>query len=295
MPIIIKDYTWTQTNKMIHIRVPLSPGFREKVDIFTTYSYVKAFFSPFIFEVFLLHEIDPEKSKGLVENDQIVLDLCKKEEIEWETLEKELTKPEKMKLKQEALAKCQEEAQQKAEDKRNKKTQLDRFTVSQAMEIDTKQHALMDSRREAERNKAMDALEEWRKKTVDNEINKDTPIVIPKNNGSGVTITELPSSDEEIDDKKQVITDISKKVAAKSITPPIRRPVKTPIKSEYVEKKKEELAKRVLPRMRETAELEIKHTPRTFPTPSRESTAQEEQAWLKNITLARRATGEILY
>uniref|UniRef100_A0A2A4JKU1 Dynein axonemal assembly factor 4 n=1 Tax=Heliothis virescens TaxID=7102 RepID=A0A2A4JKU1_HELVI len=292
MPIIVKDYTWSQTNTKIHIRVPLNPVSHEKVDLFPTDKYIKANFSPFLFEVFLLHDVDIKKSKCLVKEDLIILDLVKNEEIEWECLEKELTKADKMKIRQEVIAKCQEQAQQESEDRKIKKSQLDRYTVQQAMEIDNQQHALMDSRRDSERKKAMDNLEDWRVGKVQN--NNNRICAPPPQEQNGVQITELPPSDDEEEeiDKNKVVEE-KKEVTPSTVTvnKSIRKPAKTPVKSEYVEKKKQENAKRVLPRLRETMSLEVKHTPRTFPTPSRESTADEEAAWLKNITLARRATG----
>ncbi|XP_053606655.1 dynein axonemal assembly factor 4-like [Plodia interpunctella] len=277
MPILVKDYTWTQTMDSLHIRIPISPVFKEKVDIFTFDSYVKIHFSPFLFEVFLLHDVDNDKSKCLVKDDIIILDLIKIDSCNWDTLEKDITKPDKMKIRQEILEKSQAKAQQAAEDKKVRKSQLDRFTVQKAMDIDSKQHELMESRRDDQRKQAMDSLENWRV----NSVNQNGIEGVTKES-SGVKIVELPPSDDE-EDKKGIAKTPAKKVTTK--------PVKKPVRSEYVDKKKEEVAKRVLPKLREAGELIITHTPRTFPTPSRESTAQEEETWLKNVTLARRATG----
>lgn len=316
MPILVQDYTWKQTDDTIHIRIPIKAVKREKVDLFTADSYIKAHFSPFIFEVFLLQDVDNEKSKCIVSDDLITLDLCKIEAIHWECLEKELTKPEKMKLRQDILDKSVETAQQQKEDKRIKNTQLNRFTVQQAMEIDTIQHNLMDSRKTEEATNAMNALEEWRvmsddAKKEDNCYNREVKLYHGnEHKTSGVKIVELQDDDLriaelEVNDSGSCAkitelnssecykidpTEIPTKPAKK--TKKAKQPGKVPIKSEYVDKKKEELAKRVLPRLREAGQLEITHTPRTFPTPSRESYADEEQAWLKNITLARRATGK---
>lgn len=290
MPILVNDYTWKQSNNMINIWIPVNSNvYHETVDIFTTDSYIKVNFSPFLFEIFLLHDIDSKKSKGIIKDDQIVLDLVKKEEINWECLEKDLTKAEKLKLKQEILEKCQEEAKQESEDKRVKKTQLERFTVQQAMEIDSKHHELMESRKNDERNKAMSALEEWRVKTIENGNCKQKPIISESSGRKGCTIVELTSSEDETEKTNQKEI----KPPTKPKRPPPKKPVKTPVKSEYVESKKKEVAKRVLPKLRESGSLEITHTARTFPTPSRESSAAEEEAWLKNVTLARRATGVV--
>ncbi|XP_061714650.1 dynein axonemal assembly factor 4-like isoform X2 [Cydia pomonella] len=289
MPIIVKEFTWKQTPTALNITIPLSQGKKEKVDLFATDSYIKAHYSPFLFEVFLLHDVNIDKSKCLVKEDFIILDLVKREEQEWEQLEKELTKAEKLKLRQEILEKCQEKAKEEFEQKRIKKSEMDRFTVQKAMEIDSRHHEIMDKRRDEQRKIAMDALEEWR-------VNTD---------GKGVKIVELPDDKEngvvieEVTDEKPT-PKVEKKVEPEEVkmkkvlppaTPHPRKSVKTPVKSEYVDKKRAEAAKRVLPALRNQGSLEIHHTPRVFPTPSRESARAEEDAWLKNVTLARRATG----
>ncbi|KAJ0178095.1 hypothetical protein K1T71_005918 [Dendrolimus kikuchii] len=292
MPVLVQDFIWTQTPKTVNIKIPLNSANHEKVDIFTTDSYVKVHFKPYLFEAFLLYDVDSKKSHCLIKDDLIVLDLNKKEDIHWESLEKLLDKEEKMRVRQDILVKCQEEAKQNSEDRRIRKTQLDRFTVQQAMEIDTKQHALMDARRNDERSKVMQALEEWKSNTTEIES------YIPGNKDSNVVIVEV---ENDILNGKEVKT-IEETKEAVSPRDRLQTPKKTPkslnnmsskkpVKSEYVDKKKEEVAKRVLPRLRETSQLEVKHTPRTFPTPSRESTAEEERVWLKNVTMARRATG----
>lgn len=306
MPILVKDFTWTQTAKTVHIRIPQRDVSRDKVDLFTTDCYIKVHFKPFLFEVFLLHDVDNERSTCIIKDDLITLDLCKRDDIEWECLEKDLTKPEKMNLRKEIHDKCQEEAKQTFEDKKVKQSNLDRFTVHQAMEIDSTQHELMDSRKNAETKKAMDALEEWRMNPNKGKINLNRDIEF-KEKRSGVTITELPDDDPKDEDKGAKIIELTSGDESKKKEPllmqpptnpikkqskkPVRKPVKTPVRSEFVDKMKEEVAKRVLPKLRETAVLEITHTPRTLPTPSRESKVDEENAWLKNITLARRATG----
>lgn len=163
MPILVKDFTWSQTSEKLQIRIPLNPVVRENVDLFTSDCYIKAHFTPFLFEVFLLHEINNNTSKCTVKDDLIVLDLIKNQELHWECLEKSLTKEEKMKIRQNEIEKSQETAKKEAEQRVIKKSQLDRFTVQQAMDIDNKQHILMDSRRDAHRKKAMGDLEQWKK------------------------------------------------------------------------------------------------------------------------------------
>ncbi|CAG9561461.1 unnamed protein product [Danaus chrysippus] len=285
MPILVKDYTWIQTPTNISIRVPLDPVYREKVDMFTADCYIKAHFSPYLLELFLLHDVNMEKSKCVVNNNMISMDLVKREEIDWENLEKNISKEEKKAIRQRVLEESQEKAKKEKEEKSIKKTELDRFTVQRAMDIDSKQHELMDSRRDEERQKAMSELEKWKERSYqENDFYNHNMCV--SNKKSGVKIVELPDSDTE---SKEKAKDVAPRSSKHQLTP--KSPAKTVVKSEYVDKKKQETATRVLPRLRQMMQLEITHTKRTFPTPSRESTAQEEEAWLKNITLARRATG----
>lgn len=280
MPILVKDYLWTQSEKSINIRVPLKDVSHEKVDIFSTDSYIKAHFQPFLFEAYLLYDVDINKSRCVVKEDIVVFDLTKREEQHWLTLEKELSKPEKMEIKQKILEKCQEEAKQASEDKRIKKSHLDRFTVQEAMELDSKQHNIMDSRRDAETHKAMNDLEEWRQLKGNNKPYKPAKIV------------ELSDESAETGIKQDFNNE--SKLKTIQVKPKSRKKVfKQVVTSEFVERKKEESTKKVIPKMRELGLLEITHTPRTFPTPTRESAAQEEEQWLKNITLARRATGKV--
>ncbi|XP_072947168.1 dynein axonemal assembly factor 4-like [Epargyreus clarus] len=292
MPILIKDFTWSQTPEKLHIRIPVNPVFRENVDLFTSDCYIKANFTPFLFEVFLLHEINNDTSKCTITDDLIVLDLIKKQELDWKSLEKSLTKEEKMKIRQKIIEQSQEKAKKEAEERVIKKSQLDRFTVQQAMDIDNKQHILIDSRRDAHRKKAMGDLEQWRQ-SVTKPSREVTLKTEEKDFQKGVKITELPPSDDEIDknSKERDETQAKKDIAPTNKINEVTHPTVKLVKSQYVEKKKREAAKRVLPKLRESSVLEIKHTPRTFPTPSRESKAEEEEAWLKNITFARRATG----
>ncbi|KPI97182.1 Dyslexia susceptibility 1 candidate gene 1 protein-like [Papilio xuthus] len=295
MPILVKDFTWTQSPTNLQIKIPSKSMNKNNIDVFTTDSYIKIHFNPFLFEIFLLHDVDNERSKCIVQEESIVLELIKKKENDWECLEKCLTKEEKKELRQKILEKCQDEAKEKTEQKSLKKSEMDRFTVQKAMEIDSQQHALMDSRRDAERNKAMNELQQWNDSlkplnpniNASKHINSNWSYNIKKNENS-VKIVELPSSDDEKNENKTKKQTTQKKPA---VNKTLASNISKPVRSEYVEKMKKETANRVLPKLRETGEVVITHTPRTFPTPSRESAAQEEEAWLKNITQARRAIG----
>ncbi|XP_041986888.1 dynein axonemal assembly factor 4-like [Aricia agestis] len=281
MPILVKDFTWTQTLKSVHIRIPIDPVYKENIDLFTTDSYVKAHFSPFLFEIFLFDEVDNKNCKCIIHDKEIVLNLIKKEEYEWSQLEKILSKEEKKELRQKNLNASQDDAKKESEEKFIKKNELNRFAVQKAMDIDSKQHLLMDKRRDEERRQAMDNLENWRLKTENR-----TEIISATS--SGVKIKELNSSDDEDKNESKQETNLEqpKPEASKNL-----KPARKLITSSYVDKKKEEMARRVLPQLRQTQSLEITHTPRSFPTPSRESAAEEEETWLRNITMARRATG----
>lgn len=48
MPIIIKDYTWEQSESSIYVTIPLKGVTIRKVDLFSTPSYFKVRFNLFI-------------------------------------------------------------------------------------------------------------------------------------------------------------------------------------------------------------------------------------------------------
>lgn len=46
MPLLVKDYSWRQTENVVVIRVPLKGVHYRKVDIFSSDNYIKVYWIP---------------------------------------------------------------------------------------------------------------------------------------------------------------------------------------------------------------------------------------------------------
>ncbi|XP_044736935.1 dynein axonemal assembly factor 4-like [Chrysoperla carnea] len=256
MVISIKDYTWRQTDHNIIIRIPIKKGItNSKIDIFTSEKYIKAFFNPFIFEVFLLHSINESASSCTFTDDEIIFELEKLEEQTWETLENtNINKEGKMLIKQQVIEETQKLLQSKQETKIKLKSELSRVAVRKQMALDSERIENIKQCKDTIKSAVMAELDEWKeeKKQLNYDVlNEEDEEVIPKN---------LKVSKKEISKKLE----IPKKSEA--------LPVPT-----------------LLPR--KTSTIDITFSERVFPTPKRESQDAEEQEWLRKQTEARRIAG----
>jgi dyslexia susceptibility 1 candidate gene 1 protein len=66
MPILIKDFTWHQTQNKISINLPLRGVKRSpNIDTFITEEYLKVSYPPYLFEAILPHKIEVDSSHGV--------------------------------------------------------------------------------------------------------------------------------------------------------------------------------------------------------------------------------------
>lgn len=234
MPIVIKDFTWNQTESTLTITVPLKGVHQSKTDIFTSPKYIKASYEKYFFEVFLRHPIVPEQSKAIFTSDAIQFELSKVEQQLWDELEVSLSKQDKQELKMKIIQEEHERIQNKTKKLAEKNSELKRTAVREQICLDTKQRQLIDDIKKKEKERALGDVDKWKNSLVSKKITKT-----------------IPRPERTI--KKQTVT-----------------PVPLP---------------------RSTATLQVDFTPREFPTPSRESQAEEEEEWLRKQAAARRSVG----
>lgn len=282
MPIEIKDFTWKQSNDSISICVPLRGIHYSHVDIQASNIFIKLHFPPFIFEVFLRHDIDDSTLKCYYTDKEAYIEATKVEHGDWDKLEADIDKKEKMALKQKIIEGIQVKTRKALDDQIKLKTQHGKFAVSEAIAMDTKRRSEIDAKRDLERNNAMNDLENWRQSKA---ICSDSHIAqLPMNpnlsKGRGVHIRELNDEEDVEGDKK--ITFSKNSLVIKQAEPK---------KSNFYKKVISDIETRSVPEPRQTSTLGVSFTERIFPTPCRESSAHDEEVWLKNITEARRATG----
>lgn len=134
--LIIKDFTWTQSDDEILIQLPLKSA-TNQVDILTHESFVKFHAAPFYFEAFLLHPIVEDESRCQLTKDEAIFHLKKAEPIEWATLERDFhDKVEKAQAKSEILEKIQEKSKEMTKQKLELKEQIKRLEVENSIAKD---------------------------------------------------------------------------------------------------------------------------------------------------------------
>lgn len=260
MPIVIKDYCWKQTIKHVIISIPLKNGNRNDVDFLTYKLYIKASYPPYFFELFLAKPIDSSRSTCFIRNDEIIFELSKSEPEVWDELEARVNKEDKIELKKKFLEDIQKESQEREQSNVNKKAELKREAVREQIRIDTvRRNTIDDIKKEDTRNALID-LKLW------------------KNNDSSVDsckyVIKQPTIEEAPEIKKQIIKKCITAVIPTSET------------SKFVS-----IPDKIIPLPRKCQTVNVSFTDRIFPTPSRESKAEEEQEWLAKQAAARRFVG----
>ncbi|XP_014248206.1 dynein assembly factor 4, axonemal [Cimex lectularius] len=254
MPIIIKDFTWRQTEDYVIVRVPLHNVLTHKVDLFTSDTYIKVHFPPFLFEACLYDFINEEQSKCTLVKGEAVFELLKTEKNEWPALTKDVSKREVIRIKEEAI----ERAHKKCEERKKNMTKLKN-----------------ERRRECVK-KQMDLSAESRKQ-VEN-VKKENKIA---------AVTDVMAWKEKETDDDKILLPLWKKMTSK--LGPVKGQTK-PNQSINLPAKSQKPTSEVPP-PRAFGKISCDFTYRAFPTPCRESKMNEEEEWLKQQAAARRATG----
>ncbi len=85
MPILIKNYTWTQSLSKIYIEIPVKKSWAHP-DLVLTEEYLKINSSPYFLEIFLSDKIDVEKSLIQKGDNVLKFELCKQTRQDWPNL-----------------------------------------------------------------------------------------------------------------------------------------------------------------------------------------------------------------
>lgn len=266
MPILIKDFTWTQTDSHIRITVPLknARARAHQVDVFIQPAFVKINAPPHIFEAYLEHDIAADDCSAyatdlgttrLLEH-EIRLQLRKAETgLQWQALCRPVGSAETVEHKRRIVAAAHELAA--AEDTRRHERRVAARSADIQQEID----------REGRIRAQVEALN---RAAVSLELQAVNEMKAPP--PPPLTLTRA------IEPPKTKVEKEQKPVAAPPTTPPFRPKPQPP-------------AEPVIPAVRQAATIDCEFSARRFPTPQRESLAAQEQEWLQRQDEARRAIG----
>ena len=152
-----KNYDWNETNTGVTIIFPLLYKIdKKKFDYTITDSYIKLNLyqmKQFHF-IDLMGEIDVESSKIVFEENKIIFNLTKKENILWKKLESNLTKDELKERRKKANERLEEIIKQKRELAENKKKEFEKFVVDQSIKIDDNRREEIRTKKEEEKTAA---------------------------------------------------------------------------------------------------------------------------------------------
>uniref|UniRef100_A0A0A9ZCE5 CS domain-containing protein n=2 Tax=Lygus hesperus TaxID=30085 RepID=A0A0A9ZCE5_LYGHE len=276
MPLIVNDYTWSQTDSLVIVKVPLHKKLPRDVDLFTSSKYIKAHFPPYLFEAALSEEIVEENSKCVLRDGHILFLLAKRENMTWASLTKELTKQELIRLKEEAIAETHNKFEKMSNEKAIQKSQRQSACVSKHLALEGEAKAEIQRKKETLKTNALTDFMEWKKTETD-----DSSTLLPLWKKLQAKPSEMQSDEEHPKDDHLIFDDES--IKTKKETQNINKKLKPPPKTE----------KPLPPNapIRVFVNIKCDFTHRSFPTPMRESKFTEEEEWLSKQAEARRKTG----
>lgn len=175
MPILIKDYSWTQTDDDVIIRVPLKGAITSKVDFFIQENFVKISYPPFYFEVFLSHKIDEKESRCKILEVEIKIILKKIEIIQWEKLERDFEKTDTVKMKEEIIKNAQITTEIERKEKIILKDEIKKEEIRKEIGRETEIREGIETINKMACLNEMTGVSDQFKKPVINKIQKDTP------------------------------------------------------------------------------------------------------------------------
>ena len=252
MPISVTDYTWKESELDLTIAVPLKGVKGSKADIFSTNQYIKVNYPPYLFEVHLYALVLEEKCTAKVGNGVIEFVLIKEEPGLWGQLNSNESKDKSVMV----------EKRQEAID----------HVQKIAAEI-ASQKAKKKKEEETFAIKQQMKLEEKERERIE-----------------GIKQNERDKAERELEAWKE---EKKKKTVKIQPHPPKPQPQSTKNASNtkdgiWKSDKKCQSA----PPPRKSGSIQVRFTPRVFPTAARESKALEEEEWLARQAAARRITSD---
>ncbi|KAK0155994.1 Dynein assembly factor 4, axonemal [Merluccius polli] len=260
MPLIVKDYSWTQTESTVYLHVPLKGAKAEHVDILSTDEYLKVHFPPFLLEVFLLEAVDEARSSAKLGNGVALITLPKRIHRPWDNLVLSINDKQTMKaIRERALQAHMENTAVGRREKAVKKQQEKKYSLETMMKVlEQEERELIQKMKDEEREKATAEMEGWKIRHKVQTAVEEPPL-------------KLTNGD--------TVKTIHQATRGCSVKP-------GPTTSSRAGSRKEQVD---LPAPRSSGKIQIKFTPRAFPTALRESRVPEEEEWLRKQAEARRA------
>lgn len=252
MPILIKDFEWNQSDSKITIRLPLKGAKSSNVSVLTSDEYCKVAYPPFYFECWLNDKIDDDKSLVSINNGIVSLELFKVEDKRWTSLyhDNYENKDLMRQIREAALEYTRDKENRRVKEKTELIAANKKIALQEQMKLEQEDKERIQSIKESEKKKTTEEIEQFKK--LHQQI-LSNEIKVPQ-------IEEI---------REEILPQNSTKFIYNNAE----------IKEEKV---------KIHPEPRASSKIQIKFTPRVFPTPSRESTDNAEKEWLQKQLEARK-------
>uniref|UniRef100_H2YFR5 Dynein axonemal assembly factor 4 n=1 Tax=Ciona savignyi TaxID=51511 RepID=H2YFR5_CIOSA len=272
MPIIVKDYKWSETKEQLYITVPLKGAKASNVDLLCTPEFVKASYPPFLFEAVLYAPVNDEKSSAKIRDGCVFFTLVKETPEIWgEILTSQANdKAFWFKKKQEAIAYDEERIKNSTVERSGIKEENKKFALKQMMQLEEQGRSKIELEKETERVNAADEMNKWKEQKRREAENEKIKLLKEYENKMKLEAAKPAAIiDDSPADEKSRVENVKTNGEGKSAVVGKKR-----VESKFGPRKAGKIA--------------VNFTPRVFPTPQRESKAQEEDEWLQKQADARK-------
>jgi tetratricopeptide (TPR) repeat protein len=171
-----KNYDWNETNISVTITFPLLYKIdKKKFDYTITDSYIKLNLyqmKQFHF-IDLMNEVDTDSSQIILEENKIIFNLVKKENVLWKKLESNLPKEELKERRKKADERLEEKIKKKRELAENKKKEFEKFVVDKSIKIDDEFREELRNKKQEEKINAEKDLYKFVDKIDNNKIEEE--------------------------------------------------------------------------------------------------------------------------
>ncbi|ETV68536.1 hypothetical protein H257_15525 [Aphanomyces astaci] len=285
------QFTWEEDVSSIALRVPLKGASRKDVDIYVADLVVKVNFKPYVLLVDLHAAVEPENTTVTITNGVVVLVAQKHERRVWKQLGFDGTKADCLARRKASMARKEAYEQKLSEARKDLKYRNEKQTLRDQMSLDELERQRLDDLKATEKQREEDAMyrtfrdlqhppsTQSTKRRSSTPIAVEPPILEMTPEGEfdiprrSIVVPSPPPREEEQDWGTSSDTESDDYSNNNS---PI---LETPIENGDDDGEDEDVTQWPPPRQQVTASR-IVFTPRVFPTPSRESTAVDEENWL---------------
>lgn len=253
------EYTWREFNDSVEVTIPLKGVSAKNVDVFTASTLLKVSYLPFLLDLNLFDEIDEDDSRAVRKNGELVVCLKKREVREWGQLCFEGSKEETRQRRCDTFRKRDEYVKRQMENVAAKKVEEERMVFRRHMALEANERNRLDDIKATEKknaeNKMFDAFSQLESaRSCERSVDEKIACMTIQD------VTHPASNDHDLNPKKDaklVLQECSEEI------------------SQF--KDRVELD---IPPPRRVVQTTIRNSSRLFKTPSRESTAKQEQEFI---------------